>query len=227
MRFPGLQRIIETEEEGVLRSISSYKDLWIRSIEVLREELTAQPDRVDSLNQEMSALEKAGDERTVEIKEKVDSGAIAPSLLVDMNRLVDKCDDVLDKAHYLSREIRRYAHARASINGGVTPEIEGEAVKSFEHMLALAKEGIELLVSMLSSKRFSELSQYRKKIEQIEEEVDEVKDRLLDSLYRYSTSVPYIVFEHLSTVVHKIDDIVDASEDIADVVVTVSASVVK
>lgn len=227
MRFPGLQKIAETGEEGVLRSISSYRDLWIRAVEVLKEELTAQAEQLDSLNQEMSALEKAGDERTVEIKEKVDSGAIAPSLLVDMNRLVDKCDDVLDKAHYLSREIKRYALARASINGGVSAEIEEEAVKSFEHMLSLARQGIELVVAMLSLKRLSELSQYRNKIEKIEEEVDEVKDMLLDSLYKYSTSVPYIVFEHLSTVVHKIDDIVDASEDIADVVVTVSASVVK
>jgi uncharacterized protein Yka (UPF0111/DUF47 family) len=68
---------------------------------------------------------------------------------------------------------------------------------------------------------------YRRQIEDKEERVDELKDEIIDELYRNSASIGYLTFSHLTDMVHKIDDLLDDCEDIADTVFTIITSLTK
>jgi len=62
---------------------------------------------VESYTNRISALEKEGDRITQSIEEKLGKGSISASLSNEFERLVDSVDSILDRAHSLSRQLRR------------------------------------------------------------------------------------------------------------------------
>src|SRR6058998_2020080 len=65
--------------------------------------------KVVTYTDRISALEKEGDRITQSLEEELGKGSISASLANDFGRLVDSVDSVLDRAHSLSRQLRRIA----------------------------------------------------------------------------------------------------------------------
>ena len=59
----------------------------------------------------------------------------------------------------------------------------------------------------------------------MEEKVDEIKDGIIDRLYRTSESISYLMFNHINSIVHTLDDLLDNCEDISDLVLNTMLSV--
>src|SRR6266852_7699947 len=64
---------------------------------------------VEADTSRISELEKEGDKITQSLEEEIGRGSISASLANDFGRLVDCVDSVLDRAHAVSRQLRRIA----------------------------------------------------------------------------------------------------------------------
>ena len=66
-----------------------------------------------------------------------------------------------------------------------------------------------------------------KEIESIEEEGDDIKDSAFDKLYHFAPELQFLQFFHYSEMLHKCDDLLDNSEDLADIIVSIITSILK
>jgi len=218
-----LKRLSVVGEKTTFEEFVRHTELTQSSLEALREMLSPNCDNIAKLNERISELEKRGDELTIELKTKITSGAFAPALLENFVSLVELLDDLLDNTHFISREIKRYKEYAKNGNSA----LESEAYEVFSKMLEENTQALKLVQKMLLSQTLNEMASYRSQIEWLEERVDEQKDALLDKLYKEANGMPYILFNHLFTLVHKLDDLLDNCEDIADMIFTTMVSVSK
>src|SRR5437867_9869208 len=86
---------------------------------------------VEGYTARISALEKEGDKITQSLEETLGRGSISASLANDFGRLVDSVDSVLDRAHAVSRQVRRMA--------------KGPVRKSREFDVSFGKEQVRLV----------------------------------------------------------------------------------
>ena len=94
-------------------------------------------------------------------------------------------------------------------------------------MLDLANVALSKLEKLLSASDVREILEMRKEIEDLEEKGDTIKDTAFDKLYATSPRLNYLQFYHYSEVLHLCDDILDASEDFSDSIVSVVTSILK
>ena len=64
---------------------------------------------------------------------------------------------------------------------------------------------------------------FRREIELLEQDCDDIKDALLD--YEYKASMDYKTFLHIQEVAHKADNILDSCEDSADMFLSIMLSI--
>ena len=57
--------------------------------------------------------------------------------------------------------------------------------------------------------------------------MDDIKDGVIDRLYRISESITYLMFNHVNSIVHVLDDLLDNYEDISDLILNTMLSVSK
>ena len=144
----------------------------------------------------------------------------------NLANLVETCDDILDKSYYISREIRRMGKNHNRKDDDSTKMLKtGYAV--FIKMLDISKESFEHVRTIFLNAESAQMTLQRKSIEKLEEDVDELKDDLIDDVYRNADSISFLVFSHLIGVVHKIDDLLDDCEDISDLILNIETSVTK
>ncbi len=62
---------------------------------------------IEAHTERINALEKEGDKITQSFEEMLGKGSISASLDYDFERLADNVDSILDRAHALSRQLRR------------------------------------------------------------------------------------------------------------------------
>jgi hypothetical protein len=172
-------------------------------------------------NQRMRLLEKESDEIAFEIKGYITNGAVNPTILDNLLACVDVADSVVDDYYYLAREITRIARVEPSENR-ISP-----LNSALLTMLNLADRSFATVEELLAEKDISEVMGRRQVIERYEEEGDEIKDDAFDELYALAPKMRYIDFIHYSELLHKIDDILDACEDLSDMIVTVITSISK
>ena len=171
----------------------------------------------------VQALEKKSDEIAFKINEDITGGAISPNIIDNLLECVQVADDTVDVYYYLSRELSRMTKAYAS--GFEMQEADWDSV--YENMLALAEKALLKLKQALSSSSVAEILQLRKEIESLEEQGDDIKDQGFDRLYSITPKLHYLQFYHYSELLHKCDDILDSSEDFADLIVSVVTSITK
>jgi len=70
----------------------------------------------------------------------------------------------------------------------------------------------------------AEASTVAKQIEDIEEQADDVKDDILDEVYRQAKDLEHWTFHHLIQVTVEADDMLDNCEDASDLVVAILTS---
>lgn len=221
-----LKRLMVVGEKNVMSQLVEFTELGTKSSELLEEMLTLDLSKMNEINDKIRDIEKAGDDLTLKIKYDITSGAISSNMMDNLMTLVDLCDDILDKSYFISRELKRMNYDY-KIESQSTYTIMKIGYKSFREMLERNKEALDLVREMLESTDIRNMKEIRLKIEVLEEEVDEMKDDLIDEIYRNAGDLPYIVFSHLRDLVHKIDDMLDDCEDISDLVQTITLSVTK
>ncbi|WP_393971073.1 DUF47 family protein [Oxyplasma meridianum] len=221
-----LKKLLMVGEKNVLFKMTGYIDYAQKAVEVLEKML--QIDRVDydALNNEVRIIEREADILTMEIKHDITSGAISSNLMDNLANLVETCDDILDKSYYISREIRRMGKNHNRKDDDSTKMLKtGYSV--FIKMLEISRKSLEDVRSIFLNAESAQLTSHRKNIEKLEEDVDELKDDLIDELYRNADSISFLVFSHVIGVVHKIDDLLDDCEDISDLIMNIETSVTK
>ena len=135
---------------------------------------------VENYTDKISALEKEGDSITQSIEERLGKGTISASLANDFERLVDSVDSVLDRAHSLSRQLRRVTKRPLR----EAKEFDATIRKDQVRLIEIGRLQLQLLRNLLDiagSDRVKALEMARE-IERLEEQGDDVKDSMLDQI---------------------------------------------
>ncbi len=223
VNYSFLKKILVVGEKNLLSRLSIYTEIGIDSTNNLMAMLKNAPTDVEKYNELIKINEKKGDELDINFRHEVTSGAISSSLMDNMLLLIEKCDDLLDKMYYASREINRfnknYSNTKDELN------IVDYSYNRFIDILMNNIKSLRYVKKILNEVSLVNMKEDRKNIEAIEEEVDEIKDGVIDYAYKNSNKISYLVFEHLNTLTHKLDDLLDDCEDISDLVYTIMLSV--
>ncbi|OLD02885.1 hypothetical protein AUG19_07035 [archaeon 13_1_20CM_2_54_9] len=175
---------------------------------------------VDSYTARISALEKEGDLITQSLEESLGRGAIIASLSNDFERLVDSVDSILDRAHSLSRQLRRVTRRPLRQAKEFDTAFRKEQVRLIEIGQSQVKVLRRLLVAAGSDR--ARAVGLAHEIERLEEQGDDVKDGMLDEIYGSWEKLDFASFHnHIQTTIEA-DDILDLCEDASDLVIAVT-----
>jgi uncharacterized protein Yka (UPF0111/DUF47 family) len=164
-------------------------------------------------------LEREGDQITQSFEEMLGKGAISASLLAEFDRLIDNVDSVLDRAHSLSRQLRRVV--RRPLRDA--KEFDTVIRKGQEELVQIGLVQLDTfkqLLNIAGTDRTKAID-LAKQIERLEEKGDDVKDGMLDDIYGSWEILDYAQFHNYLETTIEADDILDLCEDASDVVLTV------
>ena len=218
-----LKKIMVIGERQSLLSMQSYMNLAIENSSILISVFQKPEDPLEDMVSKVSENEKKADDITLELKRNVTSGAIGSTLMDNFLNLIEKFDDIIDRTYWISREMTRTKDSLIANSFHMEPVSNFYA--NFCVILEKNIEAVKMVDRMLQVSDVSEAKQIRKEIEKLEEEVDEIKDGIIDRLYRISESISYLTFNHINSVVHTLDDLLDDCEDISDLILTTMMSV--
>lgn len=221
-----LKRIMTLGERQALKEYLPYIEISAESTSLLIEMLSYASGKREDINEKIRANERKADDLTQSIKNELTHGAINSSLLDTLLTLTEKFDDLLDRTYYISREIMRISHAEDTFDESSISTVR-KSYSYFSEMLKLHITALSYLSSIIKASKDSDIIDLRKKIELLEEKVDDMKDTFIDSVYRTWRESNYLVFTHVIGIVHKVDDLLDDCEDISDMVMTIVSSVAK
>ena len=162
---------------------------------------------VDEVVRRTAALEKEGDEIIRALSDALAQGLVAPTLASTLQLLLDNVDNVLDEAFFMAKEVGR--GFRLWRNQSLTGILRG----LFREMLDLDRSALEYFQAMLRAGPVEEAKRYARLITSLEEEIDEVKERALDEVYKYDFSA--VEFNHVSSLIYAADKIADNVQDAA------------
>lgn len=165
------------------------------------------------------ALEKESDVLTFKLSEDIMNGAINPAVLRDLLHVVDLTDSIFDDYYFIAREVNR------SVTSGIELPMIDKMTKTFVGMVNLADKQLEALGRLLEADSMDEVKSYRKEIEKLEEEGDELKDSGFDDMYENRKLFDYFPFQHYTEVLRKLDDIEDGVEDISDLILAIANTI--
>lgn len=174
-------------------------------------------------NQNIGRLEKEADEVQFRIRRDVIDGAVNPTALDNLLTCIDLADGIVDDYRYLARELNRVAHVEPDESRNRIPSLDSALL----NMFGLATGSFVKVQELLAENNPDAVGRVRREIEYIEEQGDEIKDNGFDELYRLAPRVHYLTFAHYTEMIHKADDILDACEDMSDLVVTIITSMSK
>jgi uncharacterized protein Yka (UPF0111/DUF47 family) len=206
-----IERILQGGEKEILEKLNQMADIGIEASKFI-DELILKGGTIEKIKD----LEKRSDNVAFEITNMITSGGIAPNLIDNLLELVNKEDNIIDSMYNLARELLRYnIHNK---------ELDKYVKERLLKMNSFAKEALSTMKKMHVSDRLSEIRKFRRKIEELEEEGDEIKDGLFD--IAYIKKIDYKTFYHIIELAHKADDMLDNCEDSSDIFLTVMSSIV-
>lgn len=221
-----LKKIMVVGERNVLQQLTSFTDMAQTAALELKEMLRIEDDGKGERNEKIKNLEKKADEISMSIKQQITGGAISSNLMDNLITLVETCDDLLDRSYFISREIKR-VHENAHKFDEATTGLLKDGYDVCRRILDVTSDALKQVEILLEATDARKIDDARGRIEKMEEEVDDMKDNLIDRLYANSDGIPYIVFIHLTELVHKLDDMLDDCEDISDLVHTIKVSITR
>jgi uncharacterized protein Yka (UPF0111/DUF47 family) len=174
---------------------------------------------IENYTERISRLEKEGDKMTQSLEEMLSRGSITASLDYDFDKLADNVDSVLDRAHGLSRQLRRVTRRPLKGAQEFDSDIRKEQISLVEIGLAQLRS-FRKLVSIAGSDRTKSFELARE-IEHMEEEGDDVKDAMLDEIYGSWEKLDYASFHNYIETTIEADDILDLIEDASDLVMAI------
>ncbi|MGP6293805.1 DUF47 family protein [Caldiplasma sukawensis] len=220
-----LKKIMVIGEKETISNLSKFISIGKENASLLLDIFTHPENNINDASFKIAQNEKNADNITLEIKRGITSGAVGITLMENFLELVETFDDMIDRTYWLSREMQRTKDSL--ISSMFHSEPVSTFYESFSKILKIYQDALEILNSLLNSKDISDVKRYRLQIEKCEEDVDELKDAVIDRLYRISESISYLLFNHINSVVHVLDDLLDDCEDISDLVLNTLLSVSK
>ena len=226
MVLRNIKRGLVIGEKNVFHELSEILDLAgeanVIMTQMLLERYDGKP--LTEAMQAIRLLEKKSDDTAFKVSEDITSGAVSPNVLDDLLESVQLADTILDTYYNLSRELNRMAKAKFP---GEEVNYKTDWAPIFEKMLSLAGKAIIEVKRLFATSSLTEMIEIRKQIEALEEQGDDVKDAGFDKLYANATEMHYLQFFHYSELLHKLDDILDACEDLSDTIVSIVNSILK
>lgn len=213
-------------ERQALKDFLPYLDYASEASDLLIRMLRADENELEEINEKIRENERQADDLTMAISGDVTQGAINATLLGHLLSLTETFDDLLDKSLYISREVKRVSQVRKTFDSK-SGELTEKCYIEFTEMLRTNIKALGLLKKILLADKTDSMRKIRKEIEVLEETVDDMKDSVIDTVYRNWNEINYLAFNHVTGMAHKIDDMLDDCEDISDLVMTVVSSIAK
>jgi len=215
-----LKKIFSTGLEDIREKIGDHIALSQGSLFILQGLiLNKSLDRsaVDEAVRKATALEREGDEIVRDLMDKVAQGAVVPTITNVVMVMLDNVDNVLDMIYFAIKEVKRGHHlwTNEQVYAVVSAEVK--------EMLDLSKTMLEYLQNMLNARGVDDIRRYARLISSLEEEIDEIKENILDRIYGLELSA--VAFNHLVSLVYTADKIADNIQDAAYHLATVLSSV--
>lgn len=215
-----LKKIFSTGLEDIREKIGDHIALSQESLLILQGLLLNKSlDRsaVDEAVRKVTALEREGDEIVRDLVDKVAQGAVVPTITNVVMVMLDNVDNVLDMIYFAIKEVKRGYHLWTS------EQVYAVVSAEVKEMLGLSKTMLEYLQNMLNAKDVDDTRRYARLISSLEEEIDEIKENILDRIYGLELSA--VAFNHLVSLVYTADKIADNIQDAAYHLATVLSSV--
>ena len=214
-----LKKIFSTGLEDIREKIGDHIALSQESVLILQGLiLNKSLDRsaVDEAVRKATALEREGDEIVRDLMDKVAQGAVVPTITNVVMVMLDNVDNVLDMIYFAIKEVKRGHHlwTNEQVYAVVSAEVK--------EMLDLSKTMLEYLQNMLNARDVDDIRRYARLISSLEEEIDEIKENILDRIYGLELSA--VAFNHLVSLVYTADKIADNIQDAAYHLATVLSS---
>ena len=224
-RLKSIKGVLVVGERNIFSELAEIVDIALQVNKIVSNMFSMNyvPGKLAEAMHQVQILEKKSDDIAFKISEDVTGGAISPNVIDSLLEAVQTADDTVDTYYYISRELNRMAKAYAS--GFERHNANWDSV--YQDMIALGVKAHLKLKQLLSSANPAEIMELRKEIESIEEQGDDVKDRGFDRLYGVTPNLSYLEFFHFQELLHKSDDILDSSEDLSDLLVSVVTSILK
>ncbi|MEM4652125.1 MAG: DUF47 family protein [Pyrobaculum sp.] len=215
-----LKKIFSTGLEDIREKIGDHIALSQESLLILQGLIVNKSlDRsaVDEAVRKATALEREGDEIVRDLMDKVAQGAVVPTITNVVMVMLDNVDNVLDMIYFAIKEVKRGHHlwSNEQVYAVVSAEVK--------EMLDLSKTMLEYLQNMLNARDVDDTRRYARLISSLEEEIDEIKENILDRIYGLELSA--VAFNHLVSLVYTADKIADNIQDAAYHLTTVLSSV--
>lgn len=214
-----LKKIFSTGLEDIREKIGNHIALSQESLLILQELLVNKSlDRsaVDEAVRKATALEREGDEIVRDLMDKVAQGAVVPTITNVVMVMLDNVDNVLDMIYFAIKEVKRGHHLWTS------EQIYAIVSVEVKEILDLSKTMLEYLQNMLNARDVDDIRRYARLISSLEEEIDEIKENILDKIYGLELSA--VAFNHLVSLVYTADKIADNIQDAAYHLATVLSS---
>jgi len=214
-----LKKIFSTGLEDIREKIGDHIALSQESLLILQGLIVNKSlDRsaVDEAVRKATALEREGDEIVRDLMDKVAQGAVVPTITNVVMVMLDNVDNVLDMIYFAIKEVKRGHHlwTNEQVYAVVSAEVK--------EMLDLSKTMLEYLQNMLNARDVDDTRRYARLISSLEEEIDEIKENILDRIYGLELSA--VAFNHLVSLVYTADKIADNIQDAAYHLATVLSS---
>lgn len=217
-----MKRFFQPGEKEAFARVGELAGLGEEALELLVKILSGTKNGLaDVVNytDRISTLEKEGDRITQSLEESLGKGSISAALSSDFERLVDSVDSVLDRAHSLSRQLRRVTRKPLR----EAKEIDASIRKDQVRLVETGRTQLQIfrnLLEIAGSDRTKALDLARE-IERLEEQGDDVKDSMLDEIYGSWEKLDYASFHNYIQTTIEADDILDLCEDASDLVIAV------
>ncbi len=225
VNYSFLKRLMVVGERQVLQKMTYYAELIESSSNYIMEMISGENENLETLAENVYEKEKEGDSLTFNLKNIITSGAIGSNLMDNFLELAETFDDILDKSYWISREV-----VRARNSPLFKDEREKFIRNVYSNFIDIINSNVsasKLIKQILEANNLEEIRTKREEIERLEQDVDEMKDGIIDLLYKKSDSISYLAFNHLNSMVHILDDMLDGCEDVSDIVLTIVQSVSK
>lgn len=214
-----LKRLFSTGLESVKEKVKDHIALSQESLLILQGLIlnkSLEKSEVDEAVRKVTALEREGDEIVRDLMDKVTQGAVVPTIANVVMVMLDNVDNILDMIYFAIKEVKRGHHlwSNEQVYAVVSAEVK--------EMLHLSKTMLEYLQNMLNARNDEEIRRYARLIASLEEEIDEIKENILDKIY--SIELNAVEFNHLVSLVYTADKIADNIQDAAYHLATVLTS---
>jgi len=216
--------VSKAPELDIMENLKKNLDLSLKAIDIIYSLIIDCKDYGEAALKanEVLLMEREADNLTEETFTKILRGSIPPALVSELQYLVDKTDDIMDRIYFIGMEL-----ARAYKNRLVSNEELKSIYADIGLMLSLAKSGLQKLQELYITafRNRENTMKLRAEIDVIEDRIDEAKNQALNKIYE-SKGLRAIEIFHAIELIRVVDDIADATEDAAHAVVRLENSII-